>query len=267
MNHSQHDLDLIASYATGDLSVRAQAEALIASCPECAAEYREQAAIRQLLGGLGVAPLTTDEAARLQAAVWSGLTPPVTNLSTRAARKPLSPVWGRLTAVAAVLASVVLVGSVLVRSGGGDAALTTIAAELNAGESSAQRASATTFAATGTDAGATAQEDAGAMLALDDSLDSLGIRARELLDQVKSGNTPTTAAPAADAPSCSEFDDVTVLATTEASLESRPVLIAIVQGETEPEARRVLHRRLLGDRSPVDRRPQADQVQPPPGGF
>ncbi|CAN5273257.1 hypothetical protein BH18ACT5_BH18ACT5_01100 [soil metagenome] len=237
MNHSQHDLDLIASYATGDMSERAQAEALMASCTECAAEYREQVAIRQLLGGLGVAPLTTDEAARLQAAVWSRLPAPVTDLSTRTARKPLSPVWGRLTAVAAVLAGVVLVGSVLVRSGGGDATFTTLAAELNAGESSAERASATTIAATETTTDATVQEDAGVMLALDNSLDSLGIRAQELLAQVKSGNTPTTAAPAADAASCREVDDATVLARTEASLEQRQALIVIVQGETEPEAR------------------------------
>lgn len=245
MTHLDHDLDLIGAHASGDRADRQQAEALLRSCPECAAEHREQVAIKQLLGKVPAAQLTNTEAEALHRDVISQLPAPVVDLAAARARKPLSPVWGRLTGVAALLAGVVVVGTVFATGGGDSAATTTTGFQLAAGESSADRIAGaeTTAAATGSTFGGAAgqnTEDAAILSGDEDSLDSLGTMARTLLEQQRNEAAPTATTSAADPSSqesCPELAELTVLTTAEATLNDRPVTILIVEGETEPAAR------------------------------
>ena len=238
MTHLDHDLDLIAAHAAGDLADREQAESLVQSCPECATELREQLAIRQLLGNAPTAQLTTFEADALHRGVRSQLPAPVIDLAAARARKPLSPVWGRLTAVAAVLAGVVVIGTVFANGGDENAtATTTIAIELAAGESSEDRmaaAAATTAAAETTFAAGAGQnlEDAGIAGSDEDSLDSLAGKARLLLEQEINGAAPTATTSAANLDyqaACPALAELTVVTTAEASLDERPVIILVIE--------------------------------------
>jgi hypothetical protein len=81
-------------------------------------------------------------------------------------------------------------------------------------------------------------DQAGLAAAMDDSLEALGIRAAELLDQARS-NTATTIAgePAEDVASCAFLDETNPVARTNATLEGRPVAVVIVEGEDDFEAR------------------------------
>lgn len=244
MTHLDHDLDLIGAHASGDLADREQAEALLRSCPECAAEHREQVAIKQLLGKVPAAQLTNTEAEALHRDVISQLPAPVVDLAAARARKPLSPVWGRLTGVAALLAGVVVVGTVFATGGGDSAATTTTGFQFAAGESSADRIAGTeTTAATGSTFGGAAgqnTEDAATLSGDEDSLDSLGTMARTLLEEQRNEAAPTATTSTADLSyqeSCPELAELTVLTTAEATLNDRPVTILIVEGETEPTAR------------------------------
>lgn len=225
MSHSQHDVDLIGALASGEPSP--EAERLVASCPECARELREQTAVRQLLGSLPAVQLRAHEAQELERAVMSRL--PGIVIAATPARPPVAPLWGRLSTVAAVLAGVVLVGALLTTQGGDLAATTTAQTQL-ALESEDNRVAAATTAAGDVGAGATAE----AMF--DSSLDSLRLRADELLADLASGESPATTS-AALPEECAEIDGSAVLATAEATLNQRQVLIVVFEGETDPEAR------------------------------
>ena len=247
MTHLDHDLDLIAAHAAGDPADREQAESLVRSCPECANEFREQLAMRQLLGNVPAAQLTSFEADALHRGVMSQLPAPVVDLAAARNRKLLSPVWGRLSAVAAVLAGVVVIGTIFATGGGGDgAATTTIGFELAAGESSEDRmaaAAATTAASESTFAGATGQnlEDSAGIAGSDEnSLDSLAGKARLLLEQEinEAAPTATTAAGNLDyEAACPALTELTVVKTAEASLDERPVIILVIEEDDVLSAR------------------------------
>lgn len=153
MNHSEHDLDVLASWASGYEPDRRRAEEFIALCPECAEFHLEQTRIRAMLLEAGTARLRPEEAAALTAAITAAQ--PVA-LSTRPAPKPLSPIWGRVLGAAAALAVVTMIGFAL-QPGGGAATATTglFSAEAAAG-GEADRATTELYAAPATTAAASA---------------------------------------------------------------------------------------------------------------
>jgi hypothetical protein len=231
MTHSTHDLALIAGLAAGESDP--QAEALVATCELCAEEYREQLAMKGLLAEISPATLNADEARLLRERVMGSLsTPVVDELALR--RKPLSPVWGRLTAVAAAIAGITLVGAVVTSGGGAGSATTSSDDFALIGQSSDMRAAATTAAATAEASGGAADS---VMLAPDESFADLKGQAQELLDQARSGNVSTTAAPAAEAESCELPPDLEIVTQAQTTLNERPVVIVIVETEAGLVAR------------------------------
>ncbi|MGI8518567.1 MAG: anti-sigma factor family protein [Acidimicrobiia bacterium] len=246
MNHTEHEHDLIAGYASGHEAERVQAEALLASCPDCAADYREQLSVKGALGSVPAARLTATEAAALTAGVMSQMPPPVTgsvvDIGTARAQKPLSPIWGRMTAVAALLAGVVLVGTVITSGGGDSTAATTGAFETLAAEGSRDALTATTAALDATTAAAGEATGAATTFASDtarsdvDSVDAVAAEAERLMSQVDEDSSQTTsdatATTLAYAETCPELSALTVLASAEANLDDRPVVILIVENDT-----------------------------------
>jgi hypothetical protein len=242
MTHSDHDLALIAGYASGDSGDRPAAEELIAGCAECAAEYREQVQVYRLLGEVPAARMSDNEALALTSAVLSQLpAAKVVDIASAPSRKPVSPLWGRLSAVAAALAGVALVGALITTNMGGDgaAATTSVATDFLAQESADRvgDASEPTIAASATTAAASTA--GGAFEAADQSsLSALSVEAQQLLEDVESGNTPTTAARLpGDLEDCAVLANLEVVASADAELADRPVLIVIVEVEGELTAR------------------------------
>lgn len=251
MNHTEHDHELIAGHATGLETDRAQAEALLASCPDCAADYREQLSVKGVLGSVPAARLTETEAAAMTGLVMSQLPAqviaPVVDIGTVRVPKPLSPMWGRMTAVAAVLAGVVVVGTLITSGGGGsNAATTTGAFETRSAAGTSEALIATTAAGATTTAGATTAAAGDTTVAGDtagegESLDAVAAEAARLLSEVDEDSAQTTSAATATtlafAETCPDLSQLTVLASAEVSLDDRPVVILIVERENGLDAR------------------------------
>ena len=70
-----HDLDLIADFASGTPSP--EAAALVESCADCQAEYQRQVGVRQVLESSPVEPLSEFERARLHREVLQAVAPAV----------------------------------------------------------------------------------------------------------------------------------------------------------------------------------------------
>ncbi|CAN5852271.1 hypothetical protein BH18ACT6_BH18ACT6_14690 [soil metagenome] len=244
MNHTEHDHDLIAGYASGHEADRVQAEALLASCPDCAADYREQLSVKGVLGTVPEARLTEAEAAALTQVVMSQMPAPmigsVVDIGTAQAQKPLSPIWGRMTAVAALLAGVVLVGTVITSGGGGSTAATTGAFETQLAERSPDALTATTAANAATTAAAGEATGAATTFASDtagdaDSIDAVAAEAERMMSQLNNEDSSQTTAAAttlAYSDACPELAELEILASADASLDDRPVVILIVESDS-----------------------------------
>jgi hypothetical protein len=128
--HSEHDLDLIADLVEGRLDDPAPAEALIATCTECAEAYEAHRLVEAAVAAEPAVSLNDFERRRLHDALWADLAPA---LAQPEPRKATAPWWYRVAPVAAALVVVVGVGTVL--TGGSDQAtdtFETVGAELDA---------------------------------------------------------------------------------------------------------------------------------------
>ena len=116
--HFRHDLDLLDALAEGRLADPAEAEALVASCPECADYYRSYALVRAAIAAEPPPRLGDWERQRLRSSVWQQVSTPAK-----------APWWYRVAPVAAALVVVVGVASLVGQmSGGGDGAEVTAGA-------------------------------------------------------------------------------------------------------------------------------------------
>jgi hypothetical protein len=109
-----HDLDLVADLSIG-LDPGGAARRLVDSCPECAAEFARQVAVRDLLGGTPPAVMTDDERRRVRAAVGK-------ELDRGASVLAFPRRWAAIGSVAAGVLVLVGVGGVLSQLGEGDGA-------------------------------------------------------------------------------------------------------------------------------------------------
>lgn len=131
--HSEHDLDLITDLVEGRLDDPAPAEALIASCAECAEAYDAHRLVKAAVAAEPAVFLNDFERRRLHDALWADLAPASVPARPEP-RRATTPWWYRVAPVAAALVVVVGVGTVL--TGGGDQAtetLETVGGELDAG--------------------------------------------------------------------------------------------------------------------------------------
>ncbi len=124
----EHSLDLIAALADGSLSDETEARALVETCETCRAEYRAQKSVIASLAAVSPPAMTDLEKAALHRDLWTELR------SDTAEKRSSMPWWQRLTYVAAALFIGVGLVSVLddIRLGGGEAADTTVAADIAA---------------------------------------------------------------------------------------------------------------------------------------
>ena len=224
MNHSEHDLDLLASWASGYEPDRRRAEEFMAQCPECAAFFAEQSQVRSLLAGVGTARLRPEEATSLLAAISTAKALPAA-LSQRA--KPISPVWNRLLGAAAALAVVTAIGIAIRPSGGAGEMPTNAAAgaasDSRAAESALEMQSATTSAAAGTTAGVFTAADAAG------DLDSLKAEA----DAFAAEPPEDTANAQRLAFLCPSVDHE-ILASVETTFQGRETFLILVEEEEAP---------------------------------
>lgn len=132
-----HDFDLVAGLSIG-LDPDGTARRLVESCPDCAAEFARQEAVRDVLGRIPPAVMTDYERRSLRAAVGQEL--------DRGARVLAFPRrWATIGSVAAGVLVLVGVGSVFSQLGGGDdsTAFGTITNALGAASETTAAAAAT----------------------------------------------------------------------------------------------------------------------------
>lgn len=123
----QHDLDLMAAYAAGELGDDDAAAALVATCSVCAAEYeRHREVIRLLVAAAPRIQMTEAERDELRRSVWA-------RLQSQISPRPTPPWWRRLSYAAAALFLVVGLGTALAYLSGAQAGDT--ATEATAGAS------------------------------------------------------------------------------------------------------------------------------------
>ena len=136
----EHDLELIAAYASGwEDSDRARE--LVESCPTCRAEFENQVQVRQALQSTAAPALTQLEGARLRAQVWREISPGTSS-------KPVAG-WYRFSWVAAVLVvgvglTAAMMSSGLMGSGDADLSERDETASLSATEAPAMSTAAAT---------------------------------------------------------------------------------------------------------------------------
>lgn len=223
INHDTHDLELLAAHASGYEPDRVAAEALISGCAECRVLFEQQTRLRSLLAEVGSARLTESEQSQMATAITAALPVP---MRRKTETKPMSPIWGRMMAAAAVMAVVVGVGATIASQQDSGAAATTMAADAAAPEFAAGGATNTERATATTAASATlAQLEAGG------DLDELKAEAEALADE---------GTPAGDASvSCAEeTEDLAIEERGESTYQGRQVLLLLVEddGELSPRA-------------------------------
>jgi len=144
----------------------------------------------------------------------------------------VSPLWGQLAGVAAALAGVVLIGTAVLSGGGSGASATTTAAF--AAELMADEAPAATTAA----AESTAEATGGVFQAADANGEDLATQAQRLVDQVGTGEDLSTARSAARlADACPALAELEELASADATVDGRAVVIVVIDTDSGPEAR------------------------------
>ncbi|MGH8923890.1 MAG: hypothetical protein ACRDWA_04495 [Acidimicrobiia bacterium] len=233
MNHSTHNLELLAAHASGHEPDRAAAETLLSTCDECRLVYEEQVQMRSMLARAGYAHLSASEQAQLAAAIGAARPGPARSFEARRAQpKTLNPIWGRVMAAAAAMAVVVGVGATIASQQGGDlAATTTVAADTAAapefatgGAENGERAPATTAASA--EATLYQLEAAG-------DLDRLKAEAEALSDETTAQDSA-----ALDAQCAEETEDLTVSARGESTYQERAVLLLLAEedGDLLPRA-------------------------------
>ncbi len=219
MNHTEHDLDLLASWASGYEPDRRRAEEFMSQCPECAAFFTEQSQVRSLLAGMGSARLRTEEATSLLAAVSTAQPLPVTLKP-----KPISPIWNRLLGAAAALALVTAIGIAFRPSGGAGEVPTNAASgaasDSRAAESALEMQAATTMAASET----TAATFGDATMAGD--LDTLKTEADTLQSEPPEGAANAHRL-AVECPAL----DLEILALVETTYQERETFLILVEEE------------------------------------
>lgn len=126
--HETHDIDLLAALAEGRLDDPRPAEELVSSCPECAELYHTHRTVLEAVRRQPRPELTEMESRRIRTRVWDEIG---VSSDSPARQTPVrsTPAWYRVLGVAAALAVVVGVAGVIVRGGGEDSGLATIAAE------------------------------------------------------------------------------------------------------------------------------------------
>ncbi|MGH8957856.1 MAG: hypothetical protein ACRDVK_04185 [Acidimicrobiia bacterium] len=227
MNHTTHDLELLAALATGYEPDRAAAEALVSSCDECRVVYEGQEQMRLMLAEAGRAQLTENEQSRLLAAIDAARPAPVRPLEVRKPQpKTLSPIWGRAMAVAAAMAVVVGVGATIASQQGSSGATTTVAADTAAAPEFAAGGGSTDERATETTAASAATIY---QLAVSEDLDQLKAEAEALADET----TAAEGAAVADASCVKETEDLTIEERGESIYQRREVLLLLVEDDDE----------------------------------
>lgn len=239
-NHDHHDLDLIASYASGEANPKA--EALVASCPHCQAEYDLQQQVHRWLAAAPAVIMSDHERAALRHRVTEQIDRTgVVDIGRRRRTRQPGQLILRIGAAAAGLAVLAGVSGVLGRlnttNGGAFATTTAVAAEsmLASGEDGDLDALGAAGAPTATTA-ATLSAEAGAQSRTLPGGDAQTVRkeAQMLVDEATQGqaNDERVAAP----PCVEEIDGLTALRWAQSTLDGEPIVIIVVEGEEAPEA-------------------------------
>jgi hypothetical protein len=240
-NHDHHDLDLIASYASGEANPRA--EALVASCPHCLAEYDLQHQVHRWLAAAPAVIMADHERAALRHRVTEQIDRVgMGDIGRRGRIRQPGPLMLRLGAAVAGLAVLAGVSGVLGRlnatNSGAFATTTAVAAEsmLASGEdedlNDATGAAGAPTAATA----ATLSAEAGAQSRTLPGGDAQTVRkeAQMLIDE---GTQAQTNDERVAAPPCAEeIDGLTPRRWAESTLDGEPIVIIVVEGEEAPEA-------------------------------
>lgn len=128
-----HDLDLIAEYASGLLTEADESRAveLVRECESCAKEFTDQQAIRSLLANAPAPALSEFERTRLRRSVLDAASPPVAVAPPWLVR--FRPLMGLAAAVLVLVVGVGVVGNLATDDGmtladGGESGATTTAA-------------------------------------------------------------------------------------------------------------------------------------------
>lgn len=240
-NHDHHDLDLIAAYASGEANPRA--EALLATCSDCLAEYDLQHQVHRWLAAAPAVIMADHERVALRHRV----TEQIDRLGVvdigrhRRIRQPGQLIL-RIGAAAAGLAVLAGVSGVLGRlsatNGGASATTTAVAAQsmlasgedgdLNDAAGAAGAPTATTAATLSAEAGAQSRTLPGG------HAQTVRKEAQMLIDEgtQAQSNDERVAAP----PCVEEIDGLTPLRWAESTLDGEPIVIIVVEGEEAPEA-------------------------------
>jgi hypothetical protein len=232
-NHTSHDLEVLAAYASGYEPDRSAAESLVATCNDCRVIYEEQLQMRSLLSHAETAYLTESEQVQLVTAIAGAIPRSVRRPDNgKAHAKPLSPVWGRMMAAAAALAVVIGVGATIASQDGPGNAATTFAADTAAvpefaaggGVGSGERSTVTSAAGAATIY----------QLEVAGDLDGLKAEAEALGDDTSSGEGTAVA----DVSCAEETEELTIRAIGESTYQGRAVLLILAEddGEVSPRA-------------------------------
>lgn len=239
-NHDHHDLDLIASYASGEANSRA--EALVASCPHCLAEYDLQLQVHRWLAAAPAVIMADHERAALRHRVTARIDgTEVVGIGRRRIRQPGQLIL-RIGAAAAGLAVLAGVSGVLGRlsapNGGAFATTTAVAAEsmLASGEDGDLKDAIGAAGAPTASTAATLSAEAGAQSRTLPGGDAQTVR-KEVQMLIEEGiqaqsNDERVAAP----PCVEEIDGLTPLRWAESTLDGEPIVIIVIEGEEAPEA-------------------------------
>lgn len=239
-NHDHHDLDLIAAYASGEANPRA--EALVASCTHCLAEYDLQQEVHRWFAAAPAVMMADHERAALRHRVIEQIDRlGAIDIGRRRRNRQPGQLILRIGAAAAGLAVLAGVSGVLGRlattNGGASATTSAVAAEsmIASGEDgdlkdaadAAGAPTATTAAMLAAEAGAQSRALPGG------DADAVRREAQMLIDE----GTPTQSDERVAAPPCvEEIDGRTPLRWAESRLDGEPIVIIVVEGPQAPEA-------------------------------
>ena len=257
-DHDLHDVDLVAAYALDHDGIdRDAAIQLVASCPECRAEFNNQREVTSWLSTAPAAVLGDDERAALHARTESAIAKPkVVALPDRRHRRQPGQILFRIGAAAAAVAVIAGLGGVFNRIGGDDgggSVVQTVASELagSSAESTAAAGPTTTtaamFAAASVERTMLAGGDAAAVQ-------------REIEELIARASSPQEAGATADSQAdammnvveCSDqIGDREILITAESLLEGVPIIVFVVEGVDAGEGVEALVFR-MADCSSVD---------------
>jgi hypothetical protein len=235
-NHDQHDLDLIAAYASGEIDPRA--EDLVGSCAGCRVEFDLQRQVREWLVSAPMVTMADHERSALHHRVTAQLGHVLKNRRAGARRFAPSTLLVRLGAAAAGLAVVLGLSGVMgqLGFGGATAATTTLAATEAVNAQVTDEASglaASTTAAPSADYGLASMRSS----LIGGDADAVREEAKALAEEL---NVPTYAGQATDrvaAPPCvDQIEGLTPLLWAESLLDGEPIVIIVVEGEDQPEA-------------------------------